>query len=253
MPSDQEACLMTELGLFLSSEEHAGSCLARQAQEAEESGFGAVLISDHYHPWLDEQGHSPFVWSVLGAIANDTRLRVTTGVTCPTVRTHPAVIAQASATVAEMSEGRFRLGVGTGEALNEHITGSRWPPADVRLDMLEEAVAVMRMLWRGETVTHRGPHYTVEGARIYEKPTQPIPVVVSGFGPKAVNLAARIGDGYVTVKPDAESVNRYRDAGGHGPAVAGMKVCFGPDRDRAVALAYQRWRTDGVPGELNQI
>lgn len=145
---------MTTIGLFLSSEEHPASALVRFAGQAESAGMDSVLVSDHYHPWLDSQGHSPFVWAVLGGIASTTNLTVTTGVTCPTVRIHPAVVAQAAATMAEMAPGRFRLGVGSGEALNEHILGDRWPPAEVRLEMLEEAVDVMRRLWEGDVVHH---------------------------------------------------------------------------------------------------
>jgi G6PDH family F420-dependent oxidoreductase len=218
----------------------------------EEAGFDAVLISDHYHPWTDEQGQSPFVWSVIGGIASTTRLHVTTGVTCPTVRTHPAVIAQATATASLMLEGRFAFGVGSGEALNEHITGSRWPSGDLRLDMLEEAVQVVRRLWEGKWVTHHGPHYSVEQARIYSCPATPPPVYVSGFGPQAIELAARIGDGYVNVAPQPEAIAKYRDSGGKGPAIGALKVCWGPDEAQARKLAFKKWKTSGVPGELNQ-
>ena len=138
-----------KIGYFLASEEYGPRELVSQAQQAQEAGFHALWISDHFHPWNDEQGHSPFVWSVIGALAQATDLPVTTGVTCPTVRIHPAIVAQAAATSAVLLDGRFNLGVGTGEALNEHILGDRWPEADVRLEMLEEAIAVMRMLWKG--------------------------------------------------------------------------------------------------------
>ena len=147
-----------QIGYFLSSEECAPGDLVDQARRAEEAGFHALWISDHYHPWIDEQGHSPFVWSVIGAISQATKLPVTTGVTCPTVRLHPAIIAQAAATSAVLLEGRFHLGVGSGEALNEHILGDRWPEADVRLEMLEEAVEVIRTLWQGGQRSHRGSH-----------------------------------------------------------------------------------------------
>jgi G6PDH family F420-dependent oxidoreductase len=161
---------MPKIGYFLSSEEHTPQALVEQARLAEEAGFEALWIADHYHPWNDEQGHSPFVWTVLGGIAQVCRLPVTTAVTCPTVRIHPAVVAQAAATCATLFEGRFVLGVGTGEALNEHIFGDAWPSADVRIEMLEEAVDVMRQLWKGEFTYHRGKHYTVENARIYTLP-----------------------------------------------------------------------------------
>src|ERR671917_196743 len=148
------------IGCFLSCEEFEPRELVEQARRAEAAGFHALWISDHFHPWNDEQGHSAFVWSVIGAISEATDLPVTTGVTCPTVRIHPAIIAQAAATSAVMLEGRFSLGVGSGEALNEHILGDAWPSTDIRLEMLEEAVAVMRELWKGGYTYHRGTHYT---------------------------------------------------------------------------------------------
>jgi G6PDH family F420-dependent oxidoreductase len=243
---------MTELGCFLSCEEHGPRSLVNIARAAEEAGFGSVLISDHYHPWIDRQGHSPFVWSVIGGIAATTSLRVTTGVTCPTVRIHPAILAQAAATAQLMLEGRFAFGVGTGENLNEHILGDRWPPTDVRLEMLEEAVEVLRGLWRGGPYSHHGPHYTVENARIYSLPGEPPPVLVSGFGPKAVEVAAQVGDGFITVAPDPSTVVRYREQGGKGPAVAAVKVCWDRDEASARKLAHDRWPTSCVPGELNQ-
>src|ERR1700704_3897201 len=220
---------MATFGYFLSSEEHGANALVRQAQLAEEAGMQSVWISDHYHPWLHSQGESPFVWSTIGGIAATTGLRVTTAVTCPTFRVHPAVIAQAAATSAPMLEGRFNLGIGSGENLNEHVLGQHWPPAPVRLEMLEEAVDVMRRLWTGDDVTHRGRYYTVENARIYSLPDEPVPVFVSGFGPIATDLAARIGDGYINTSPDSELVHRYVDGGGKGPKMAGMKVCYGED------------------------
>src|ERR671935_1877103 len=175
-----------KIGFFLSSEEHGPAELVRQARLAEEAGFDRLWISDHYHPWNDQQGHSPFVWSVVGALSEATRLPVTTAVTCPTVRTHPAIVAQAAATSAVLLDGRFALGVGSGEALNEHVLGDAWPDADTRLEMLEEAVEVIRTLWRGGQQDHRGRHYTVQNARIYDLPDTPPSIYVSGFGPKAV-------------------------------------------------------------------
>ena len=243
---------MTTFVYFLSSEEHGPGELVRQAVLAEEAGFDGLWISDHFHPWNDEQGESPFVWSVIGAIAQATSLPITTAVTCPTIRIHPAIIAQAAATSSLLADGRFTLGVGTGENLNEHVLGDRWPPADVRLDMLEEAVEVMRALWTGDQVSHHGPHYTVENARLYSTPDTPPPVYVSGFGPKAVSLAARIGDGYCGTSPDAELVELYRDEGGTGPAQAGVKVCWGPDREGSVRTAHRLWGPNMVPGESSQ-
>src|SRR5919112_3953944 len=182
------------IGYFLSCEEFGPQELIRQARLAQAAGFDRLWISDHYHPWIDEQGHSPFVWSVIGAIAEATDLPLTTGVTCPTVRIHPAIIAQAAATSALLLGGRFGLGVGSGEALNEHILGDAWPNIETRLEMLEEAVEVIRTLWQGGMQDHRGIHYEVQNARIYDLPDTPPPILVSGFGPKAIELAARIGD-----------------------------------------------------------
>ncbi|MGH2717588.1 MAG: TIGR03557 family F420-dependent LLM class oxidoreductase [Actinomycetota bacterium] len=243
---------MAEVGYFLSSEEHGPKALVAQGQQAERAGFGSVMISDHYHPWLESQGESPFVWSVIGALGATTNLRVATGVTCPTVRIHPAVIAQAAATSALLCEGRFSLGVGTGEALNEHIVGDHWPIADVRLDMLEEAIAVMRILWLGREMSHHGRYYTVENARLYSCPEDPPPVLISGFGPKSTSLAARAGDGYVTTKSDRESVEHYRSEGGTGPVVGAVKVCWGADESACAKLAHDRWRSEALPGQLAQ-
>jgi G6PDH family F420-dependent oxidoreductase len=242
-----------QIGCFLSSEEFGPRDLVEQAKRAEQAGFAALWISDHYHPWNDEQGHSPFVWSVIGAIAEATGLTVTTGVTCPTIRIHPAIIAQAAATSAVLSGGRFQLGVGSGEALNEHILGDHWPEADVRLEMLEEAVEVMRALWQGGQRSHHGTHYTVENARVYDLPDEPPPVLVSGFGPKAIKLAARIGDGFVTTTPSKEDIDLYRSEGGKGPIHAGTKVCFMADADEARATAHRLWPNEALPGELAQV
>jgi G6PDH family F420-dependent oxidoreductase len=242
-----------KLGYFLSSEENAPAELVRQAQLAEESGFHALWISDHYHPWIDEQGHSPFVWSVIGALSQATQMRVTTGVTCPTVRIHPAVIAQAAATSAVMLEGRFQLGVGSGEALNEHVVAARWPTIETRLEMLEEAVEVIRELWKGGSRDHFGKHYTVEDARIYDLPDELPPILVSGFGKKSVQVAARIGDGYCTTSPDPEMIELYRNAGGKGPVQAGTKVCFAHDEGEARKIAHRLWPNEQLPGELAQV
>jgi G6PDH family F420-dependent oxidoreductase len=244
---------MTEVTYALASEEHDARSLIAIAQRAEQAGFRSVWISDHFHPWIDRQGHSPFVWSVIGGIAATTELAVTTGVTCPTFRIHPAVIAHAAATSSNLLPGgRFRLGVGSGEALNEHILGDRWPPADLRLDMLIEAIDVMRQLWTGEQVTHRGTHYTVEAARIYTRPDGDIPVLVSAFGPLALTVAAEHGDGWVITGPDAEMLEQYRAAGGTGPACGALKVCWGEDEAAARKLAHELWPTSGVPGQLHQ-
>ena len=199
-----------QIGYFLSCEEYSPAQLIQQAQLAEQAGFESLWISDHFHPWNDEQGQSPFVWSMIGALSQACSLPITTAVTCPMVRTPPAIVAQAAATSAVLTGGRFTLGVGSGEALNEHVMGDRWPDAEVRLEMLEEAVEVMRELWAGEFVDHHGTHYTVENARIYTRPDSPPPVYVSGFGPKACELAGRIGDGYITTSPDEDLIKAFR-------------------------------------------
>jgi G6PDH family F420-dependent oxidoreductase len=241
------------IGCFLSCEEFGPRELVVQAKRAERAGFHALWISDHYHPWNDEQGHSAFVWSVIGALAQATTLPVTTAVTCPTMRIHPAIMAQAAATSAVLLEGRFNLGVGSGEALNEHILGEHWPEADVRLEMLEEALDVIRTLWRGGQHSHRGRHYTVENARVYDLPDEPPPVLVSGFGPKAIRLAARIGDGFCTTAPDRDAIDLYRAEGGSGPVHAGTKVCFMADADEARRTVHRLWPNEALPGELAQI
>jgi G6PDH family F420-dependent oxidoreductase len=243
------------IGYFLSSEEFGPRELVAQAQMAEQAGFEGLWISDHFHPWNDEQGHSNFVWATIGALAQATNaMTVTTAVTCPTMRIHPAVIAQAAATSAVLLDGRFALGLGTGEALNEHIFGDRWPAAAERREMLEEAVEVIRKLWRGGMQSHRGRHYTVENARIYDLPDEAPPILISGFGPNSTDLAAKIGDGFCTVEPDAETVERFRSATDGDRLVAGgMKACWGPDESEARATAYRLWPNEQLPGELAQI
>ena len=241
------------VGIFLSSEEHPPLELVRTGRLAEEAGFTKVWISDHYHPWTDAQGQSPFVWSVIGGLATATQLTITTAVTCPTVRIHPAVVAQAAATSAAMLPGgRFTFGVGSGENLNEHILGDGWPPTDVRLEMLEEAVALIRELWKGDSVTWDGKHYVTHNARLYTLPDAPPPVLVSGFGEKAVELAARIGDGFVSTSPNADHIALFESSGGKGLKQGGMKVCWGPDEEAAKQLAHSLWPTSGLEGELSQ-
>ncbi|MEU2438027.1 LLM class F420-dependent oxidoreductase [Streptomyces rubradiris] len=245
---------MPEYGYFLAAEEHDPAALIEQARMAEQAGFQALWISDHYHPWNDEQGQSAFVWSVIGALSQAVSLPVETAVTCPTVRIHPAVLAQAAATSAVLTGGRFRLGVGTGEALNEHILGDRWPPVRVRLEMLEEAIEVMRRLFTGEEVSHHGKHYTVENARLYTVPDEPVPIDISAFGPKALSLASRVGDGFITMAPDQEMADRFRaDGGGTKPVSGGTKVCYGTDRDACVRTVRRLWYNELLPGEMGQV
>ncbi len=241
------------IGYFLSTEEYAPAELLEQARAAEEAGFHALWISDHFHPWNDEQGNSPFVWAVIGAISQVCSLPVTTAVTCPTVRLHPAVVAQAAATAGVLLDGRFTLGVGSGEALNEHILGDPWPTADRRLEMLEEAVALIRELWTGEVVSWEGAHYRVDHARIYTLPDPPPEIFVSGFGPKAADVAARIGDGYVNTAPEPDLVRRFKQGSGGKPAHAGAKVAYAPTAEEGWQHARRLWANAGLPGELAQV
>jgi G6PDH family F420-dependent oxidoreductase len=241
-----------KIGYSLSSEEHTGKDLVRFGAAGVEHGFRDLIVSDHYHPWNGEQGNSPFVWSVLGGLATAVpEARLGTGVTCPTIRIHPAVIAHAVASTAQMA-GSFFFGVGTGENLNEHILGDQWPPTEQRLEMLEEAIEVIRKLWTGDEVTHRGTFYRVDNARLFTRPEEPTPIYVSAFGPKAAEVAARIGDGFVTTAPDADLVDAYRRAGGTGPVVGFAKACWAESDDEARKLVHRLWPNAGLPGELAQ-
>jgi coenzyme F420-dependent glucose-6-phosphate dehydrogenase len=245
---------MLEIGYALSSEEHSPNDLVNYARLAEDAGFTFALISDHFHPWIDRQGHSPFVWSVIGGIAQVTKkLRLGTGVTCPTIRIHPAIIAQAAATSAAMMPGRFFLGVGTGEALNEHILGDRWPTHDERLEMLEEAIEVIRLLWQGGEQKYRGAYYTVENARIYTLPDEPPPIMVAASGPKAAEGAGRIADGLISTSPDKEVVEKFQEQGGkRKPRYGQFTVCWDEDEAQARRTACEWWPNAALPGELSQ-
>jgi G6PDH family F420-dependent oxidoreductase len=243
-----------ELGYHLSSEEHDARTLVRLAGRAEEVGFGFATIADHFHPWTDAQGQSPFVWGVLGGIAATTSmLRVGTAVTCPLIRTHPAIVAQAAATAAAMFGDRFFLGLGTGENLNEHVTGQRWPPVDVRREMLEEAASVIRQLWRGGLQSHHGRYYTVENARIYTLPDELPPIYVAAAGPASSRLAGRIGDGLIGIAPQAGTVRRFREAGGSGkPCIGQLKVCWAASEAEARRVAHAVWPIAAIPGQIGQ-
>ncbi|MBY8862226.1 TIGR03557 family F420-dependent LLM class oxidoreductase [Nocardia sp. CA2R105] len=244
---------MVSIGYFLASEQFGPADLVDQAKRAEQAGFERLWVSDHFHPWHDAQGQSPFVWGTIGALSQATGLPVTTAVTCPTVRIHPAIIAQAAATAAVQLGGRFVLGVGSGEALNEHILGDRWPDPAIRLDMLEEAVQLIRRMHRGDTVSHHGTYYEVQEARIYTLPEQPVPIYISGFGPQATTLAARIGDGYCTVVPDRELIDTFRSTGGGDkPVQAGVKVSWAEQENIGLDSAHRLWANDLLPGQLAQ-
>ncbi|MDQ3410888.1 MAG: TIGR03557 family F420-dependent LLM class oxidoreductase [Chloroflexota bacterium] len=245
---------MVQFGYTLSGEEHRPNDLVRFARLAEDAGFEFASISDHFHPWIDRQGQSVFVWAVIGGIAQATdRLRLGTGVTCPTIRTHPAIIAHAAATAGAMMPGRFYLGVGSGENLNEHILGDHWPEVDVRHDMLEEAVAIIRQLWQGGSHSHSGRHYTVQNARIYTLPEEPVPIMVAASGPKAAALAGKIGDGFIGTSPKAETLQTFDQAGGRGkPKYGQATVCWAADEASARKTALEIWPNGAIPGELGQ-
>ena len=221
---------------------------------AEERGFAFALISDHFHPWTDRQGQSPFVWTVIGAIAQATeRLRLGTGVTCPLIRTHPAVIAHAAATASALMPGRFFLGLGTGENLNEHVLGDRWPEGQVRFEMLTEAIEVIRLLWRGGYQSHHGTYYTVEQARLYTLPEEPPPIMVAAGKPNAARLAATAGDGLIGTTPDEEILSAFEAAGGADkPRIGQLAVCWAEDEATARKTALDWWPNAAAPGELGQ-
>src|SRR5438874_4378121 len=243
-----------QLGYHLSSEEHDARALVRLAGRAEEAGFSFATIADHFHPWTDAQGQSPFVWGVLGGIAATTStLQVGTAVTCPLIRTHPVIVAQAAATAAAMFGDRFFLGLGTGEHLNEHVTGQRWPPVAVRREMLEEAASVIRQLWRGGLQSHYGRYYTVENARIYTLPDEPPPIYVAAAGSASSELAGRIGDGLIGVAPEAGTVRRFREAGGTGkPCIGQAHVCWAASEAEARRVAHAVWPNAAIAGQLGQ-
>jgi G6PDH family F420-dependent oxidoreductase len=241
------------LGYALSSEEHKPNNLIAHARMAEGVGFKFLLISDHFHPWVPRQGDSSFVWSVLGGVAQATqRIRVGTGVTAPIMRIHPAIIAQAAATVAAMMPGRFFLGLGTGEYLNEHILGDVWPEIDVRQEMLAEAVQVIRELWKGEEYSHHGIYYTVRDARIYTLPEELPPIYVAASGTESAELAAEISDGLISTTPEAELVQSFEKAGGSEKPRYGMvKVCWARSREEAKETVKHWWPTSAVSGALH--
>jgi G6PDH family F420-dependent oxidoreductase len=235
---------MTSFGFSLMCELHGPRELVQQAQRAEAAGFDFVTISDHYHPWLYSHGHSPFAWSVLGGVAATTeRIRMISLVTCPIIRYHPAIVAQMAATMGAMSGGRFELGLGAGENLNEHVVGHGWPPADTRHEMLAEAINVIRELWGGQYVTHHGDHYDVEDARLYTLPDEPVPLHVAVSGEQSIELAAQHADGMVAVDPDPELVGKWNERAGEGkPRIGQLAMSVLEDEDEALRLAHERFR-----------
>jgi G6PDH family F420-dependent oxidoreductase len=236
-------------GYTLMCEQSTPRQIIDNCRRAEALGFDFAMISDHFHPWLESQGQSPFTWSVLGALAESTeRIELITGVTCPTIRYHPAVIAQAAATIQVMSDGRFTLGIGAGENLNEHVVGRGWPPADVRHEMLAEAVEIMRRLWRGGFQAYRGRHLALQDARLYTLPDSPPPLAIAAGGPQAARLAGEHGDALIATEPRPELVGSFRAHGGEGKRTYGqIAVCWAADEQRAVRTARELWRFS-VPG-----
>jgi len=246
---------MLEVGYKLCSEEQSPQELIDCGRHAEAVGFTFAMISDHYHPWTERQGQSGFVWSVLGGLAQATeRLVIGTAVTCPSFRIHPAIIAQAAATVASLMPGRFILGVGSGENLNEHIFAEHWPEADVRLERLQEAIAVIRELWKGEQHSHYGKFFTVENARIFSLPERLPPIFVAASGPKSAEAAGRCGNGLISTSPDKKVVEGFRRNGGAGKDCYGeMAVCWAESEAEGLRTAFEHWPNLAITGELSQV
>ncbi|MFF3316088.1 TIGR03557 family F420-dependent LLM class oxidoreductase [Streptomyces sp. NPDC003035] len=238
-----------QIGYKLAAEAFGPAELVRQAVLAEQAGFDFVEISDHYHPWLDNQGHSPFAWTVLGGIAAKTsRIGLATGVTCPTVRYHPAIIAQAAATLALLSDGRFVLGVGSGERLNEHVVGRGFPDTvRTRHEMLREALEIIRLLWRGGYQSYEGRHLRLEDARVFDLPEELPLIAVAASGEPSARIAAELGDGLFATEDKPEIVQHYRQAGGNGPGYVEVPMAWAPD-ERTAAKAVRetsRWAVTG--------
>ncbi|MDX2649853.1 LLM class F420-dependent oxidoreductase [Streptomyces sp. PA03-1a] len=244
---------MMQFGYTMMTEQAGPRDLVAHVTRAEEAGFDFSVTSDHYFPWLDEQGHAPYAWSVLGAAAQATsRMPLMTYVTCPTVRYHPAVVAQKAATVQLLSEGRFRLGLGSGENLNEHVVGGGWPAVDVRHEMLAEAVEIIRALFDGGYVNHRGEHFDVESAKLWDLPDLPPPIGVAVSGEQSCELAGRLADLMIATEPDAELVTAFDEHGGAGkPRVGQLPVSYDPDRDAAVRRAHEQFRWFGGGWKVN--
>ncbi|WBB52872.1 TIGR03557 family F420-dependent LLM class oxidoreductase [Verrucosispora sp. WMMD573] len=236
------------IGYKLSSEGFGPNEIIRQAVRAEQVGFDFVEISDHFHPWLDSQGHSSFTWTVLGAIAARTdRIELATGVTCPSVRYHPAIIAQAAATLALVSDNRFTLGVGAGERLNEHVVGQGFPGARGRHERLREALEIIRLLWSGGYRSYEGRHLQLDDARVFDLPEQLPVIAVAASGEASATIAAELGDGLFATEPEADLVQTYQRLGGQGPRYAEVPLAWAPDEQQAVRAAWEtsRWSVTG--------
>ncbi|MFC0529553.1 TIGR03557 family F420-dependent LLM class oxidoreductase [Phytohabitans kaempferiae] len=243
---------MVAVGYTLMCEQTGPRELVDYAQRAERAGFDFEVISDHYYPWLDSQGHSPYAWSVLGAVAHTTsRVDLMSYVTCPIRRYHPAVVAQKAATVALMSDGRFTLGVGAGENLNEHVVGA-WPHVQQRHDMFEEALQIMRSLLDGETVTYSGEYYDVPEAYLWDRPENGVPIAVAASGPSSSALAGEYADGLIAVEPDHRVVELFEEAGGEGkPRIGQVAICWGPDEAECRKRVHDQWRWSPLGWKVN--
>jgi G6PDH family F420-dependent oxidoreductase len=242
-----------KFGYTMMCEQRGPKDLVADVVFAEQAGFDFAVISDHYSPWLAEQGHSPYAWSVLGAAAVSTdRIELMTYVTCPIVRYHPAIVAQKAATVALLADGRFRLGLGAGERLNEQVVGAPWPAVDTRHEMLSEAVDIIRALWGGGFVTVRGRHFAVDSAKLYDLPEQPIPLGIAVSGQQSCTLAGERADLAIAVEPDSELIELFAGSGGTGKPVVGQApCCYGNDAEAALSLAHQRFRWFGGGWKVN--
>ena len=241
---------MVKLGYKLMSEEHGPADLVRNARRAEQAGFDFAAISDHYFPWLKEQGHAPFAWSVLGAIAQATRrMGLMTAVTCPIMRYHPAIIAQATATMGVLSDDRFTLGLGAGERLNEHVVGEGWPGVTERHERLEEAVDIIQGLLTGQMTTFRGEYFRLDHARLFDRPKRKPDVIMAAGGPDAAKLAAQKTDGLIVTEARKDLVQAYVSIGGKGPRYAEVALCCAPteEQGRKTAHRYFRWSLSGWP------
>jgi len=244
---------MVRIGYTMMTEQAGPRALVDHVTQAEDIGFDFSVTSDHYFPWLREQGHSPYAWAVLGAAAQATsRIPLMTYVTCPTFRYHPAVVAQKAATLQLLSEGRFRLGLGAGENLNEHVVGGGWPSADVRHERLEEAVGIIRDLFGGRHVTRHGTHFDVESAKLWDLPDEPPPIGIAVSGEQSCELAGHLADLVIATEPKRELIEAFERHGGTGkPRVGQLPVCYDPDRDAAVRRAHEQFRWFGSGWKVN--
>ncbi|HEV2885699.1 MAG TPA: TIGR03557 family F420-dependent LLM class oxidoreductase [Jatrophihabitans sp.] len=248
---------MTRFGYTLMTEQSGPKELVRYAVAAEQAGFDFEVSSDHYFPWLDAMGHSPYAWSVLGAVAQATeRVDLMTYVTCPTMRCHPAVVAQKAATLGLLSDNRFTLGLGSGENLNEHVIGEGWPVAGVRQDMLAEAIEIIRALHTGELTTWVGEYFRVDSARVWDLPDAGVPLAIAVSGDRSIAEFAPLADHMIAVEPDAELITGWDQTRADEGLPAGRKIgqvpiCWGPDKDQAIARAHELFRWFGGGWSVN--